>query len=87
LREKKTGHHRCLLEVLLLQRLLVESSLRLVLGGVLALVLVLARVILVEGVLVLLGTVGDEVVGISTAIASFLQTTTTPAIQAVVVKP
>jgi hypothetical protein len=31
--------------------------------------------------------VGDEVVRISTAIASFLQTTTTSAIQAIVVKP
>jgi hypothetical protein len=58
-----------------------------VLGGVLALVLTLAGVVLVEGVLVLLGAVGDEVVEISTAIASFLQTITTPAIQAVVVKP
>jgi hypothetical protein len=76
-----------LLEVLLLQHLLVESSLRLVLGGVLALVLALARVVLVEGVLVLLGAVGDEVVRISTAVASFLRTTTTSAIQAVVVKP
>jgi hypothetical protein len=63
-----------------------SASLRLVLGGVFALVLALAGVILVEGVLVLLGAVGDEVVGISTAIASFLRTTTTLAIQAVVVK-
>jgi hypothetical protein len=76
-----------LLEVLLLQRLLVELFLRLVLGGVLALVLALAGVILVGGVLVLLGTVGDEVVRISIAVASFVWTTTTPAIQAVVVKP
>jgi hypothetical protein len=30
--------------------------------------------------------VGDEVVGVSTAVASFLQTPTTPVIQAVVVK-
>ena len=45
-----------LLEVYLLERLHVESSLRLVLaGGVLALVLALAGVILVGGVLVLLG--------------------------------
>jgi hypothetical protein len=76
-----------LLEVLLLERLLVESSLRLVLRGVLALVLALARVVLVRGVLVLLGAVGDEVVGVSTAIASFLWTTITLAIQAVVMKP
>jgi hypothetical protein len=76
-----------LLEVLLLQCLLVESSLRLVLRGVLALVLALAGVVLVGGVLVLLGAVGNEVVGISTAVASFLRTTTTSAIQTVVVKP
>jgi hypothetical protein len=76
-----------LLEVLLLERLLVESSLRLVLRGVLALVLALARVVLVRGVLVLLGAVGDEVVGVSTAVASFLWTTITLAIQAVVMKP
>ena len=67
-----------LLEVYLLERLLVESSLRLVLaGGVLVLVHALAGVILVEGVLVLLGAVGNEVVGVSTAIAFFLWTTTT----------
>jgi hypothetical protein len=56
-----------------------------VLRGVLALVLALAGVVLVKGVFVLLGAVGDEVVGISIAVASFLRTTTTPAIQAVVV--
>jgi hypothetical protein len=76
-----------LLEILLLQCLLVESSIRLVLGGVLALVLALARAILVGGVLVLLGAVGDKVVRISTVVASFLRTTTTLVIQAVVVKP
>jgi hypothetical protein len=66
------------LEVLLLERLLIESSLRLVLaGGVLALVLALAGVILVKGVLVLLGAVSDEVVRASIAIATLLQTTTT----------
>ena len=76
-----------LLEIPLLERLLIKSSLELVLvGGVLALVLALADVILVGGVLVLLGAVGDEVVGISTAKAS-LVLTTTPSIQAVVVKP
>ena len=77
-----------LLEVHLLERLLVESSLQLVLaGGVLALVLALAGVMLAGEVLVLLGVVGDEVVGVSTAIASFLWTTTMPTIQVVVVKP
>jgi hypothetical protein len=45
-----------------------------VLGGVLVLVLMLAGVILVRGVLVLLGVVADEVVRVSTAIASFLWT-------------
>ena len=60
-----------LLEVHLLERLLVETSLRLVLaGGVLTLVLALVGVVLAEKVLVLLGAVGDEVVGISIAIAS-----------------
>jgi hypothetical protein len=76
-----------LLKVLLLHCLLIESSLRLVLGGVLALVLALVGVVLVEGVLVLLRAVGDEVVRIYTAVASFLWTTTILAIQAVVVKP
>jgi hypothetical protein len=61
-----------LLKVLLLQCLLIESYLRLVLGGVLALVLALVGVVLVEGVLVLLKAVDDEVVGISIAVASFL---------------
>ena len=76
-----------LLEVYLLERLLVESSLRLMLaGGVLALVLALAGVILVGGVLVLLEAMGDKVVGVSIAIASFLWTTTVPTIQVVVVK-
>jgi hypothetical protein len=42
---------------------------------------------LVGGVLVLLEAVGDEVVRVSTVVASFLQTITTSAIQAVVVKP
>jgi hypothetical protein len=69
-----------LLEVLLLQCLLIESFLRFVLGGVLALVLALVGVVLIEGVLVLLGAVGDDVVGISTAVASFLRTTTMPVI-------
>ena len=38
-------------------------------------------------VLVLLGVVGDEVVGVSIAMATILWTTTTSAVQAVVVKP
>ena len=54
--------------------------------GVLALVLALAGVVLAREVLVLLGAVGDEVVGISTAIASLLRTTTALVIQTVVVK-
>ena len=77
-----------LLEVRLLERLLVKTSLQLVLArGVLALVLALSGVMLARKVLVLLGAVGDEVVGISTAIATILQTTTTPVVHAVVVKP
>ena len=40
--------------------------------GVLMLVLVLTGVILVRGVLVLLGAVGDEVVRVSTAMATIL---------------
>ena len=76
-----------LLAVLLLKRLLVESSLRLVLAeGVLTLVLALVGVVLVGGVLVLLGAVSDKVVKVSTAIATLLQTTTTLVVHAVVVK-
>ena len=41
-------------------------------GGVLVLVLVLARVVLAGEVLVLLRAVGDKVVGISTAIVTIL---------------
>jgi hypothetical protein len=77
-----------LLEVLLLKRLLVESSIGLVLaGGVLALVLTLGSIVLAGGVLVLLGAVDDKVVGVSIAEASILRTTTAPVVQAVVVKP
>ena len=50
------------------------------------LVLELVSVLLVREVLVLLGAVGDKVVGISTAKAS-LVLTATPAIQTVVVEP
>ena len=75
------------LEVLLLECLHVESSLGLILAeGVLALVLALANIVLVGGVLVLLGAVGNEVVGISTAKVS-LVLTPTQVIQAVVVEP
>jgi hypothetical protein len=76
-----------LFKVLLLKHLLVESSLRLVLGGVLVFVLALVGVVLIRGVLALLRAVGNEVVRVSTTIASFLRTPTMPAIQAVVVKP
>ena len=56
-------------------------------GGVLALVLMHTRVVLAGEVLVLLGVVGDEVVGISTAIATILRTTTASVVHTVVVKP
>jgi hypothetical protein len=65
----------------LLERLLVETLPQLVLAGVVvALVLVLAEVILVEGVVVLLGAVGDKVVRISTVVAAHLLITTPAAI-------
>jgi hypothetical protein len=77
-----------LLEVLLHERLLIEFSLGLVLvGGVRMLVLALASVVLVGGVLVLLGAMSDEVVWVSTDIATLLWTTIMPAVNAVVVKP
>jgi hypothetical protein len=53
--------------------------------GVLALVLAFTGFVLAGEVLVLLGVVGDKVVGVSTVVASFLQTPTTPVVQAVVV--
>ena len=60
-----------LLEVLALDRLLVESSLGLVLPGVvLVLVFALVVVVLVGGVLAYDGAVGDVVVGISTSRAA-----------------
>ena len=55
-------------------------------GGVLVLLLALVGVVLARKVLVLLGVVGDEVVRVSTAIATILWTTTSPAVHAVVVK-
>jgi hypothetical protein len=77
-----------LLAVHLLERLLVEASLRLVLArGVLTLVLVPIRVEYAEGGLVLLGAVDDEVVRISATKASLLESTTSPAIQMVVIEP
>lgn len=82
------------LDVLLLDVLLVEATLLilglmlvLVLAGVVLVVGVLVRVILAGVMLVLLGAVGDVVVGVTTPKASFLWTTTTPVIQAVVVEP
>jgi hypothetical protein len=45
--------------------------------GVLVLVLALVGVVLIRGVLVLLGAVGNEVVRVSTTIATLLRTTTT----------
>jgi hypothetical protein len=76
-----------LLEVLL-ECLLVESSFGFVLArGVLTFVLTLGSIMLAGGVLVLLGAVGDKVVGVSIAEASILRTTTAPVVQAVVVKP
>ena len=55
-----------LLQKPLLERLLVKSSLGLVLvRGVLPLLFTLAGVVLVGGVLAFLGTVGDEVVWVS----------------------
>ena len=73
--------------VRLLDRLLVETALGLVLArGVVALILALARVVLVDEGL-LLGAVRDEVVRISTSIASLLRATTASAVQTVVVKP
>jgi len=72
----------------ILERLIVESLLRLVLARfVVVLVLALAGVVLVERVLVLLGAVGDKVVRVSTSKASILWTTTSLVVQAVVVKP
>ena len=76
------------LTVHLLECLLVESLIRLMLAGVVVvLVLVLARVVLVRGVVVLLGAVDDEVIGISIVVAAHILITTPMAIQAVVVEP
>ena len=75
-----------LLQKPLLERLLVKSSLGLVLvRGVLPLLFPLAGVILVGGVLAFLGAVGDEVVWVTTPKASLVQATTS-AIQVIVVK-
>jgi len=76
-----------LLAVHLLECLLIESLLRPMLARVIvALVLALAGVILVGEVVVLLGAVGDKVVGISTVVAPHLLITALVTIQAVVLK-
>jgi hypothetical protein len=70
-----------LLIVLVLECVLVESSLGLVLaGGVLMFVLVLVVIMLAKGVL-LLGAVGDKVVEVTIAEAALLRTTA-PAVHA-----
>jgi hypothetical protein len=77
----------CLLKVLLLERLLVESSLGLVLvGGVLALVPTRVMVVRARLRFALLGAAGNEVVGIATVVASVLGPATLPA-HTVVVEP
>jgi hypothetical protein len=68
----------CLLEALVLERLLVESSLRLVLiEGVLSLAIALTRVVVTRASLLpaLLGAASDEVVGVTTVEASILAPT------------
>jgi hypothetical protein len=77
----------CLLKVLLLECLLVESSLGLVLAGG-ALALALTRVMVARARLrfALLGAAGNEVVGIATVVASVLGHTMPPA-HTVVVEP
>ena len=75
-----------LLDEPLLERLLVKSSLGLVLvRGVLPLLFALARVVLVGGVLAFLGAVGNEMDQVSATKAPLVRATT-PAIQAIVVK-
>jgi hypothetical protein len=81
--------HLGLLEVLLLERLLVEPSIGLVLTeGVLVLALAPARVVVVLANirLALLRATSDEVVRVTTVVASILGPTT-PLIQVVVVEP
>jgi len=56
-------------------------------GVVVALDLTLAGVVLVTGVVVLLGAMGNEVVGFSTVVAAHLLITAPMMIQVVVVKP
>ena len=70
----------------LFERLLVKSSLGLVLvRGVLLLLFALAGIVLVGGVLAFLGPVCDEVVRVSATKVPLVRATT-PAIQAIVVK-
>jgi hypothetical protein len=71
----------CLLKVLLLERLLIESSLGLVLaGGVLPPALPPTRVVVAwtSLLLALLGATGDEVVWVATVVASILRPATPP---------
>jgi hypothetical protein len=78
----------CLLEALLLERLLVESSLGLILvRGVLPLALAPTRVVVTWDSLLLdlLEATGDEVVGVATVEASILRLTM-PLVLAIVVK-
>jgi hypothetical protein len=76
-----------LLKVLILERLLVESSLGLVLaGGVLALAPTRVMVARARLLFALLGAAGNEVVGIATIVA-FVLGPTTPPTHTVVVEP
>jgi hypothetical protein len=78
---------RCLLKVLLLERLLVESSVGLVLArGVLALAPTRVMVMRAGLRLAFLGVAGNEVVGIATGLASVLRPAMPPA-HTVVVEP
>ena len=76
--------------VVLLERVLIKPPLGLVLaGGVLALAIAPTGVVLVLATLklvLLLGAVGDEVVGVTAVVATLLASATPP-VQAVVVKP
>jgi hypothetical protein len=77
------------LKVLLLERLLVESSLRLVLvGGVLPLSLAPTKVVVVRArlLLAILGAAGDQVVRVHAVEASILRPDTPPVL-AIIVEP
>jgi hypothetical protein len=77
-----------LLEVLILERLLIEPPPGLMLArGVLLLALALTRVVARASLLLaLLRTIGDEVVGVATVVASILRPTTPP-ILVVIMEP